>query len=559
MLRSLHIENMAIVAMLDVDLEAGFSAITGESGAGKSVLVDCLDFLLGAKPRRELLRRGAEKGSVTALFTELGNEAVRYLTELGVADTEELLLERSLDAQGKSVARLNGRAITQAILKELSPHLVSIHGQNDNQRLMSEAAQKRMLDGACDFGDAMAQYQAAYHARAKAKAALLEVEKNDAEQSRLRDMLSFQIAEIESAALKAGEEEMLLSQRTKLQHAERISKQSAFVYHVLYGNEKASATLILERAAQALAQISAPIPEAEALSKKLMEMRYEVEDVANTARDFGEDIDGDPTKALDRVEARLDAISRLCRKYGADIPAVLAFQKEAKGRLSLLEHADETAERLRREIGELEKRMRSLADQLHRARRREAQSLEARILDELTFLDMPNVRFEIQVIAKDVFLTDGTDEVIFYLSANKGEAPLPLSRVASGGELSRVMLALKSVLRDAEGVDTVVFDEVDTGISGKTARKIGMRLADMGAHVQVISITHSAQVASLAKAHYKIAKSEQEGRTTSTLLVLDKEARVAELARILGGISVTETQRRAALEMLTEGEGAYEK
>ncbi len=554
MLRSLHIENMAIVAVLDADFEAGFSAITGESGAGKSVLVDCLDFLLGARPRRELLRRGAAKGAVSALFTEVGEAALAYLAEIGVEDTDEVLLQRSLDEQGKSVARLNGRVITQTILKELAAHLVSIHGQNDNQSILSASAQKRMLDGTCDFGDVMKRYREAHAARAEALASLSAVEKNDAEQSRLRDILAFQIAEIKSAELKEGEEELLLSHRTKLQNAERISKQTAFAYHVLHGSEKASASLILERAAMALSQIAGAVPEADGLAKKLTEMRYEVEDIANTARDFGADVEGDPTKALNRVEARLDTISKLCRKYGPDIPAVLTFLSDAKQRLSLLENADETAEQLRLTIKKLEGDMRGLADHLHEARSNAARALEKRIAEELSFLDMPNVRFEIRVSRSDEFFADGMDEVVFYLCANKGEVPLPLTRVASGGELARVMLALKSVLQDEAGVGTVVFDEVDTGISGKTARKIGMRLADMGGHVQVVTITHSAQVASLATTHFKIAKGESEGRTTSSLTVLDREARVAELARILGGLSVTETQRRAAAEMLTEGE-----
>ena len=367
-------------------------------------------------------------------------------------------------------------------------------------------------------------------------------------------MLRFQITEIDEAHLKPREEEELLAQRTKLQYAEKIAKQTAIAYHVLYGSEQASAFLIFERAASALAGISGVIPEAESLAERLTAMRYEIEDIANTARDYGEEVEGDPTEVLNRVEARLDLISKLERKYGKDISEILAFRAKAAERLCLIDHSDEESARLTAEIKALEAQMQTLAAQCHAARVAAAKELNGRIAAELAFLDMPSVRFEIAVTQKESFLPDGNDDVCFMIATNKGEAMMPLSRVASGGELARVTLALRSVLNDRDGVGTAVFDEVDTGISGKTARKIGMKLSEIGKKTQVLCVTHSAQIASLATAHYKIAKAEQEERTVSTVSLLDDEGRVAEVARILGGISVTDTQRRAAAEMIGEGE-----
>ncbi len=558
MLQSLHIENMAIISALDVDFGGGLCAITGETGAGKSVMIDSLLFLLGGKPARDILRRGAERGVVSAVFSDLGAAPLAYLAEMGFCtETDadrELLLQRTLDTNGKTVARLNGRMIPQTILRELAKHLVSVHGQNDNQLLLQSAAQKQMLDAAADFGDALEAYRSLFQKRAEILKKLSETERDTAEKMRLADILRFQISEIDAAHLKAGEEETLLARRTKLQHAERIAKQTAFAYHVLYGSEKASATLILERAAAAMSQISGVVPDAAVLSEKLMSMRYEVEDIANTARDFGDDVEGDPTEALNRVEGRLDTISKLQRKYGKEIANILAFRTEAAEKLALLENAEEEGTRLHAEIKTLEADMRVLAGRCHAARVRAAKALTDRVQKELAFLDMPAVRFEITVSDTGAFAADGTDEVQFMISTNKGEAMMPLSRVASGGELARVTLALRSVLNDRDGVGTAVFDEVDTGISGKTARKIGIKLAEIGKKTQVLCVTHSAQIASLAAAHYKIAKQEQEGRTVSTVAPLDREERVAEVARILGGLSVTDTQRQAAAEMISEGE-----
>lgn len=553
MLDSLHIENVAVIKSLDIDFSRGLSVITGETGAGKSVMIDALGFLLGARPARELLRVGEEAATVSAVFTDVGEACISYLQGLGFEAEDELLLQRTLHADGKVKARLNGRAVTQSILRELAGFLVSIHGQNDNQQLLRRENQEGLLDSMIDFGDAMPQYQAAYASLREVEKKLAELQKNSAEAARMRDVFAFQISEIDAAHLKVGEEEALLTRRTKLQNAEKIAKQSEFTYRVLYGSEKASATLILERAAQSMAQLSGAIPAAAELSEKLMSMRYEVEDIANTARDFAEDTEGDPTEALNRVEARLDLITKLRRKYGVDIPAILAFRTETAEKLSMLENLDEAEEKLAAELKRSKKEVTELAKKLHAARIAGAKELTERVLSELAFLDMPSVKFEVRVTACDELRVNGFDRIDFCIATNPGEPLAPLSGIASGGELARIMLAIKSVLNDRDGVKTAVFDEVDTGISGKTARKIGIKLADIGKGTQVLCITHSAQVASLATTHYKIAKHEEHERAFTTVTPLDEQGRIGEVARILGGISITQAQTDAAIEMIEEG------
>jgi DNA repair protein RecN (Recombination protein N) len=369
----------------------------------------------------------------------------------------------------------------------------------------------------------------------------------------MRDVYAFQIGEIDAAHLKVGEEEALLARRAKLQNAEKIAKQSEFAYRILYASEKASATLILERAAQAMSQLSGAIPAAAELSEKLMSMRYEVEDIANTARDFAEGTDGDPTEALNRVEARLDLITKLRRKYGADIAEILAFRADAAKKLALLEHPEDAEKQLSDALVSHKNTALALAEKLHKARLVSAKDLTERVLAELAFLDMPSVKFEVRITKEAELGVSGFDCIDFCIATNKGEPLAPLSGIASGGELARIMLAIKSVLNDKDGVKTAVFDEVDTGISGKTARKIGIKLADIGKTTQVLCITHSAQVASLATAHYKIAKHEEGERAFTTVNQLDEAGRVGEVARILGGISITRAQTEAAVEMIEEG------
>ena len=553
MLSSLHIENIAVIRRLDVDFSAGLSVVTGETGAGKSVMLDALGFLFGGRAARDLLRNGTDHGEVSAFFTDLGESVRVFLREAGVETEDELLLQRTLGSDGKSKCRLNGRSVPLSLLRELAGRLVSIHGQNDNQMLLKAEVQHKILDETADLGADLAAYRTLYRARKETVAALKGLQRDSAQQVRLADILRFQIAEIDEAKLKVGEEQVLLQKRAKLQNAEKIAKQSEFVYRVLHGSEKANAALILERAAQAMQSLGAVVPEAGNAAKKLLEMRYEVQDIAEYARDLADGTDGDPTEALNRVEGRLDTITKLRRKYGEDEKAILAFRAEAAARLAALDNADGTREELEKTLRAQTRQMREIADRLHAARVRAAEDLSHKVLAELSFLDMPSVRFAVSVTPISEFDANGADAVEFLIATNPGEPLLPLSRIASGGELARVMLAVKSVLNDRDGVASAVFDEVDTGISGKTSRKIGIKLAEIGRHTQVLCVTHSAQIASLATTHYKIVKSVESGAAESSVYPLDENGRVNEVARILGGLSVTAAQSAAARDMIEEG------
>lgn len=553
MLDALHIENMAVIEALDVEFPKGLSVITGETGAGKSVMLDALAFLLGAKAKRELLRSAAREGVVSAIFTELSEETLAYLSETGFHVEDELLLQRTLTADGKTKCRLNGRAIPQTMLRELAGLLVNIHGQNDNQRLMLPATQQKILDAAALDDADLAAYRNAYTAWRDAKEKLAQLQRDASEAARLADVLRFQVNEIDAIKLKVGEEEELLARRAKLQNAEKIAKQTEFAYRVLHGAEKGAATMLLERAAQAMQQLAEVIPEASEAADKLMSMRYEVEDIAHTARAYGEESEGDPTAALDKTEARLDAIHKLRRKYGEDIAAILAYRETAAARLAALENSEEEQTRLCALVQEKEKQMARLACTLHEARVRTAKQLSRAAMDELAFLDMPAVRFDIAVVAGNTYTASGNDTVEFRIATNPGTPMHALSQIASGGELARIMLALRSVLNERDGVLTAVFDEVDTGISGKTSRKIGIKLAEIARGTQVLCVTHSAQIASLADAHYKISKTTTSDSAYSTVTLLEGEARVDEVARILGGLNVTAAQREAARDMIKEG------
>lgn len=553
MLESLHIENMAVIERLDVDFLSGLCVITGETGAGKSVMLDALGFLLGGKPAKELVRHGTDMALVSGVFSDPGEACIRFLRDADIPIEEEWMLQRTLSADGKTKCRLNGRAIPQAMLRELAGYLISIHGQNDNQMLLRATTQQQILDSLALTEQQRVCYSETYAAYRETKDALGRLKQDSAEAMRLADMLRFQVSEIDAAHLKEGEEEELLQKRSKLQNAEKIAKQSEFVYRVLYGSEKGAAALLLERASQAMHQLSGVIPEAAQAAEKLLGMRYEVEDIANTARDLIEDVEGDPTAALNRVEGRLDAISKLRRKYGEDIAAVLRFRNDAADRLSTLEHSEEEEQRLTAELQQRRSALQQQADALHVQRAKAAKALSGAVLKELSFLDMPAVRFEVQVSKTERFGPDGNDEVSFLIATNPGDSLQPLSRIASGGELARIMLALKSVLNDRDGVSTAVFDEVDTGISGKTSGRIGVKLSEIGRRTQVLCVTHSAQIASLASTHYKISKHITDEGAFSTVKKLDEQERVEEIARILGGLSVTQAQRDAARDMIEEG------
>ncbi len=552
MLASLHIENIAVIRRLDLELSGGFSVLTGETGAGKSIIIDSLSLLLGGRVSRDLIRTGEESATVSALFEGLSDHVCRELERLGFpTEDRTILLSRTVTADGRSRTKLDGRSITLSLQREIAPLLVSIHGQNDSQRLLSPDTHLEWIDAYIGENETAEQYRIHFSEWRQTRRRLESLLEDEAERLRLSEMLQYQIEDIDALRLSPGEEETLTQERDRLLHLEQINQQADLAFRLLRGGERGSAYDLIRRAQNALRTLEGLVPGAEELGERLAAVAAEVADIAETTEGYSEEGGGDPTARIDRLEGRLERISKLKRKYGGSIEEILAFRENAATRLETLEHSEEERERLSLLLAGQEAKLRVLSEHLSERRRAAAREITAAVTETLAFLDMPKVRFSIELHSVP-FTERGTDAAEFLISTNPGEPLLPMARIASGGELSRIMLALRSVLNDRTGADTVIFDEIDTGISGKTSRKIGIKLSHIARGPQVICVTHSAQIASLADTHFRICKSEREGRTETFVEALSHEARVEEIARILGGIHITDAQRDAAREMIAD-------
>ena len=554
MLQSLHIENVAVVKTLDIELSRGLTALTGETGAGKSIIIDSLNLLLGGRADKELIRSGESRAEVTALFCDLDSKLCRDLEEMGFfAEDGCILISRSI-THSSSSARVNGKPVTLSLLREASTRLFGIHGQNDNLRLLDPLYHVEILDAYAQNAELYASYSEMYRQMLHIEAEIDSISKDAREQTRLREMLAFQIEDIDSAKLRDGEEEALEALVSKLRAAERINKCCLLVQKALEGGKGMGAIYLTDRASSALDSISDAIPEAQTLASRLADVKYELEDIAASAAALSDIGDGDPSAKLDKAEGRLATIARVKRKYGSTVAEVLQFRTEAAQKLDLIDNADDRKADLEEKLSQVRTKAREIAKELSARRRKAAHGLKSSVTETLAFLDMPKVTFEVSLGDGNELNAHGIDEVEFLICTNVGDPLMPLSKIASGGELARIMLSLKNVLNLSDGIDTVIFDEIDTGISGKTSRKVGIKLKEIGKDSQVICVTHSAQIASLANSHIFVSKSEQNGRTESALRYLNYEERVAEIARILGGIQITDAQIAAAREMIAEGE-----
>lgn len=557
MLSSLHIENMAVIRCLNADFDRGFTAITGETGAGKSVMMESLYLLSGAKAERDLIRHGEERATVSALFSELSDGTKAALAQIGVFPDEEGSLEllRTITIDGKNVCRVNGKTVSLAVLREALPLLLHIHGQEDNSFLRKEGSEAAVLDAVAHNDEQRGAYKARYH---KLLALASEIEKlriDESEKIRTIEMLQYQISEIDAVAPKAGEEDLLFDEKLRLRHIEKITKQAGFAYRALQGAEKGNACYIMDRAIASLRTLSEVLPEAVEIADALEEHLSEIEVLADRVGNLS-DLGGmDPSIALDKVESRMADLARLTRKYGGTSEKVIAFAEDAKARLALLLGADERISELQREYDALKVDVIACADALRKTREAAAKLLQKETAETLRSLDMPKAEFSVTVEEKyrdgSLALTEsGADDVCFMAAVNVGEPMVPIAKTVSGGEMARIILAIKTVIARHDGLPTVIFDEVDSGVSGKTSRKIGLSLLASAQNAQILSITHSAQIASLAHKHLLVYKETKEGRTESTVRALEGEERIDELARILGGIAVTEAQREAAKDML---------
>ena len=570
MLESLHIENVAVIKSVDIDFAEGLCVLTGETGAGKSLLIDSVNCLTGGRVSRELIRNGEDKALISAVFSPPEGELAVALSELGIdlPEGDSLMLQRVITRDGRSAARINGRAVTQSILREAGALLINIHGQSDNQKLMQKSAHMDLLDAYSRDEGVFEDYRNAYARWKTLREKIAALRQDESERIRTREMLEFQIKDIDAAKLRPGEEEKLTERRDKLLHLEKINRQVTLACRVLADGEKSTVMTLCDRAESALAQIAPIIPECDGLMERIAAIRAETEDIADRIREFGDEDVGDPTAELDKLEGRLDTITKLSRKYGEDIPAILAFREKAAERLGEIDTADDRIADYEAELETLTQSLTALADKLTAHRKAAAARLGAEVQESLAFLDMPKVRFEVAVTPLGTFGGAGADEVEFLIASNPGDPLGPMIRIASGGELSRIMLAIRSVLNQRYGVPTAIYDEVDTGISGRTARKVGIKLARIASAAepageqyrqQVICVTHSAQIASLADAHYVIEKRETpaeggELRAETTVRPIDEGDRVEEIARILGGLDITDSQRAAARELIAERE-----
>ena len=561
MLHSLHIENIAVIKHINLEFSSGFMVLSGETGAGKSIIIDSINLILGAKADKELVRHGETTATVSALFTDLSDNTVRLCEELGIALDEEksLLVNRTFGIDGRSSVKINGRAVNLSILKQIAPGLVNIHGQSDSGALADPEKHIDLVDVYAANKELLDSYRAVYNNLEKTRRDIQDITKKEAERERLKEILSYQIKDIDALKLREGEEEELIDKKVKIKNSEKITKNSEFAYRALRGSEKGSAAYLIDRSITALTQLAGVVPAYEEYAERLREALLSIEDVAEEVNAVLEDFDEDPTTTLNAIESRLDKISKLKRKYGPTVEAILEFRNNAKAELDTLENYEGVLEALVKEEEKLYGEALIIADKLHALRVECAKTLKVKISDILEFLDMPGVVFYAKLDfeendGKKVLNKDGYDKVEFYFSANKGAEPQSLAKIASGGEIARVMLALKSVIADKDGVSSVVFDEIDAGVSGKTARKIGLKMMDMSSGLQIFCVTHSAQIASLADIHFLISKGVVNGATETSVRALDYDGRVKELSRILGGINVTESQRAAAIDMLNERE-----
>ena len=561
MLESLHIENIAVIKCVDIDFRSGFSAMTGETGAGKSIIIDSIGLLLGKKAERDLIRHGESYAMVSGLFSDLSEGITASLGELGVFPDEDgkLLIQRTVSQDGRSQIRINGRAGSLALLKSVSGALVNIHGQSDSHALTLSENHVGILDMFAGTHGLIAEYSELYSEYERIRAEIKSISDGERERLRYTEILRYQIGDIDALELRDGEEEELIDKKLKIKNSERIAKQAGFVFKALKGSEKGSVSFLLDRSVTALTSLSDVIPEFAEYSERLRDFLYQVEDIAEEVYASFEDIEEDPTEKLNAIESRLDKISKIKRKYGLTVKDVLEFRDNCERELEKYTNADELLREYNDKLDEVYSKALRLAELIHSARVEAARRLERSVCETLSFLDMPKVVFiasirEMLDGERKRLTKNGIDSVEFLISANAGLEPQPISKIASGGELARIMLALKSVIADKDGVLTIIFDEIDAGVSGKTARKIGIKMKLLAKSTQLICVTHSAQIASLADSHYLISKNDEEGKTVTKISILDEAGRIKELSRILGGISVTEAQRAAAIDMLKERE-----
>lgn len=552
MLELLHIENIAIIEAADIEFAPGFNALTGETGAGKSIVIDSLSAVLGQRTSRELIRTGAEKAFVSAAFSGMAPELTE---ELGIQPEADgtLLLQREIQTDGKNVCRVNGRPVTVGQLRTLGARLLNIHGQHDGQQLLDEEQHIVYLDSFGRVEILINTYAEKYKHFTDIRRQIGALQMDEAEKARRVDTLQYQIEELRRAKLKSGEEEELTARRGMLRNAEKFLGAVAGADYALNGDDSGGGALSALRQAQdALGGVRHLDDAFGQLYERLGEAYSEVYDIAATVEDKRGELDVSPGE-LDRVESRMDLLYRLKKKYGATVEDMLDYQARCEAELAQIEDAGDTLARLEQALSRAEKEARQVAQALSDARKAAADRLTSQILAELQQLDMGKIRFAVDFAEKPLD-SDGMDTVRFLMSANVGEELRPIHKIASGGELARIMLAMKNVLSEQDHVGTMVFDEVDTGVSGRAAQKVAEKMARISRRKQVLCVTHLPQLAAMADTHFSVEKGERGGRTYTEVRRLDREQRRRELARLTGGSHVSQTMLDGAEELLVQAE-----
>ena len=548
MLSQLFIKNVAVIESASIDFENGFNVFTGETGAGKSILIDSINAVLGGRTSRDLVRTGEGKAVVSAVFTDISERAKAVLEELGYESDEELMVSREISAEGKSICKVNMRPATAGVLKQLSSVLIDVHGQHDSAVLQNPELHIGYIDSFGNTENEISEYRESYKRLRSIEREIKKIINDDSDKTARIDMLKFQIGEIEAAAIEEGEEEELLALSKRIKSAENIMELISETVSALDGNgENEGALEGLSSAIENCAKLAEYFPQYAGLSEKFKEMYYEFEEFANDVKDNADELDFDPA-LQNRTERRLDQIFRLKRKYGGSVEEMFKYYNKAVEELENIEFSEEHLEKLKKEREQLFSETAKLADILSEKRHRAAEAFEKAVGDELIYLNMPNVRFCVNIEENDLS-ESGKDSLEFYIATNAGEPLKPLTKIASGGELSRIMLSIKNVLADNDNVDTLIFDEVDTGISGSAAQKVGQKLKQVSKGRQIICVTHLAQVAAYADNHLLISKSTEGGKTFTSVESLEKEGRVNELARIMGG-NLTDALKKSAEELL---------
>lgn len=551
MLSNLKISDIAIIKEAVVDFNNGLNVLTGETGAGKSIIIDAINAILGERTSRELIRTGSNNAEVSAFFEDINDNVVSVLDEIGVSCEEDrsLMVTRKISSDGKNVCKINGVTVTVSLLKKLGQALINVHGQLDNHNLLNEELHYTYIDSFAENSDIKESYIDSYNEYCKCKKQYDSFIVNENEKARKIDLLTYQINEIEEADLRIGEWEELENRKKVLQNAEQLLSLVNEVLEIIDGNDSFSGVAdMLNSASTSLVKASSIDDSLNGTSDIIADMSYNINDCATDLKDFIYNFDVNPAE-LYEIEDRLSILFKLSKKYGSTETEILDYLEKAKQELDDITFSDKKKEELYIELQEKYDILTDKANVLSTNRKKYGEIFINAVKDELSFLDMSSINFKIVQNTKQ-FDETGADEIYFLISANAGEEPKPLSKIASGGELSRIMLAIKNVLASKDNIQTLIFDEVDTGVSGRAAQKIGIKLKEVSKNRQVLCVTHLAQIAAFADNHFLISKSEKENKTYTSVTSLDYDGKVKELARIIGGIESTQLSLQTAAEMI---------